>query len=181
LWNLVQEYLAVAEGGNMDSAVAKKIERASHHMIQKMTHDIEQSTYNTAIATAMGTLNELYKLKSEIAKHPAWQHALESLVACVAPFAPHITEELWSRLGRETSVHIDSWPEWDADKLTADMLTVVIQINGKLRGELPLAPDMPEAAVVQAARTHKKIAPYLDGKEIRKTVYIPGRIVNFVV
>jgi leucyl-tRNA synthetase len=150
-------------------------------MIKKMTIDIEEDRYNTAIAAAMACVNDFYKLKAgTFGKNEVWQTALESLAACSAPFAPHIAEELWQQLGHSTSVHKDSWPEYDEKYLLQDKMTIVIQVNGKLRGEIEIETNADEATIVEAAKAHEKVASYLD-KTIRKTVYVPGKLVNFVL
>jgi leucyl-tRNA synthetase len=124
----------------------------------------------------------LYKLKTKsLGKNAEWQQALEHMVACIAPFAPHIADELWQQLGHHTSIHRDSWPEWDEAYLVGDTVTIAVQVNGKLRGEITLPKDSVEAEVVQAAHADEKVVAHLDGKKIRKTIYVPGRLVNFVV
>jgi leucyl-tRNA synthetase len=181
IWNLVQEYLA-CEDSRDDAAAVRQIDRAVHGMIQKMTRDIAANSYNTAIAASMATVNDLYKLKVDhLAKNETWQHALESLVACIAPFAPHISEELWHQLGNTGSVNVDSWPVLDESKLLEDTKTVVIQINGKLRGDIQVAAAAGEEEVVAAAKADTRVAAHLEGKDIRKIIYVPGRLVNFVV
>src|SRR3546814_15801156 len=97
--------------------------RVTHCMIRKMTIDIEENRYNTAIAAAMGALNDLYKLKADsLSRNEDWQQALEGMVACIAPFAPYIAEELWFQLGHHLSVHKDTWPEWNEEYLTSDTI-----------------------------------------------------------
>jgi leucyl-tRNA synthetase len=184
IWNLVMEYLAAEPIEVLDTAVERNTQRAVHQMVKKVTQDIEQSHYNTAIAAAMACTNQLYKLKtdnSNFGKHDVWQRALENLVACIAPFAPHTSEELWHQLGHSTTVHKDSWPVHDEKYLVEDTVTVVIQVNGKLRGEVQVASDANEEVVVAAAKTHEKAATYLTDQTIRKTIYVPGKLVNFVV
>lgn len=130
----------------------------------------------------MECVNDLYKLKVKaFGKHEAWQQALESLAAIVAPFAPHTAEELWHQLGHSTTVHIDTWPEYEEKYLVSDTLTVVVQVNGKVRGQLELPKDSAEDAVVSAAKAEEKVSSHIAGKEIVKTVYVPGKILNFVV
>jgi len=130
----------------------------------------------------MGNLNRLYKLKNQaFGKHAIWQEALEAEVACVAPFAPHIAEELWQALGHSTSVHHDSWPQWD-DKLAAeDEITVVVQINGKVRANLILPAGVSKEAMVEAAKNDEKIQEYLKDAEVKKTIAVEGKLVNFVI
>lgn len=180
LWNLVQEYLAADEMPAGDEQ-QRQLLRATHQMIKKMTIDLEENRYNTAIASAMGTLNELYKLKAEdLGQNDAWKQALEAVVVCIAPFAPHASEELWFQLGRHTTVHIDTWPKWDEQYLATDSITIAVQINGKLRGEIEIAPDETEANVIEVAQANDKVKTHLEGHEVVKTIYVPGKIVNIV-
>jgi leucyl-tRNA synthetase len=181
VWNLVGEYTETDEAELSDDVV-RDLNRAIHGMIKKMNEDIEHERYNTAIAAAMACTNELYKLKTtQFGKHPVWQETLESLVACVAPFAPHLGEELWFQLGHSKTIHKDSWPQYDEKYLVQDTVTVAVQVNGKLRGEVEVAADAPEATVVTAAQANDKVAGYLKDQAIKKTIYVPGRLVNFVV
>ncbi|HVX48492.1 MAG TPA: leucine--tRNA ligase [Candidatus Saccharimonadales bacterium] len=181
LWTLVQEY---DEAGSAEPAPGQeeKLLRATHKMIKKVTEDIEGSRYNTAIAALMECVNSLYKIKADsLAKNEAWRSALEKIVACAAPFAPHISEELWQRLGHSTSVHIDSWPAYDEKYLAEDNIAIAVQVNGKLRGQVEVPADSSEEVVVKAAKSDEKIAAYLTDKEVRKTIYVAGRLVNFVI
>jgi leucyl-tRNA synthetase len=130
----------------------------------------------------MACLNEFYKYKTtNFGKNEVWQESLEALVACIAPFAPHISEELWQQLGYSTSIHKDSWPKFNEKYLAQDQITVVVQVNGKLRGEIQVAPDAREDAVVEDAKAHEKVANYLEGQTVRRTIYVPGKLVNFVI
>lgn len=180
LWTLVQEYqdASAEESANQE----EELLRVTHKMIKKVTEDIEENRYNTAIAALMECVNSLYKLKAQsLAKSESWRQALMNVVACVAPFAPHIAEELWQQLGHSTSVNADSWPKYDDKYLITDMVTVAVQVNGKLRGQVEVSAHADETATVAAAKSHEKVASYLDDKEIRKTIHVPGRLVNFVV
>ena len=182
LWTLVQEYNAADEEVSLNKDQEEALLRAAHKMIKKATEDIEANRYNTAIAALMEYVNTLYKLKTEaFGKNESWQQALGSAAACVAPFAPHIADELWQQLGFSSSVHIDSWPSYDEKYLTEDTITVVIQVNGKLRGKIRIAADADKEEVIKSARANEKAAAYLTGKEPRKTIYVPGKLVNFVV
>lgn len=180
MWNLVQEYQAAADA-DIVGDVERQIRQVTHRMIHKATLDIEENRYNTAISAIMTAVNDLYKLKVEnLATHDAWQEALEALVCCVASFAPHIAEELWHQLGHEDSVHIDHWPVFNEDYLVSDTITMVVQVNGKLRGEVQIAADTDEAAIIEAAKADEKVAAHLVGKDVKKTIVVPGKIVNFV-
>lgn len=181
LWNLVQEYNDSPEQ-EIDDGAKKSLLGSDARMVKKMTEDIEANRYNTAIAAAMGQLNELYKLKTtSLGKCDEWQSALEHIVACIAPFAPHIADELWQQLGHHTSVQRDSWPQWDEAHLSDDTMTLAVQINGKLRAEIQIPTDAGEEAAVEAAKANDKVAGYLADKELRKTIYVPSRLINFVV
>jgi len=175
VWNLVQEYL-VAEKVEAGDAVLRVI----HPTIKKVTRDLEEQKYNTAIAAMMEATNALYAEKSKNGFNDNWQFALESLVALVAPFAPHLSDELWHDLGHESSVQRDSWPQWDDAYLTSDTTTIIVQINGKLRAKLELGKDASEDDVKQAALEHEKVRSHLGGQEPLKVIYVPGRLVNVV-
>lgn len=181
IWNLVQEYLAT-EPIEATEDDAKALRRTTHAMIKKMTDDIENNRYNTAIAAAMANVNELYKLKlSNFGQNAVWQEALSSLAACVAPFAPHVADELWSQLGNEGTVQKDSWPSWNDAYLATDEVSLAVQVNGKLRAEIQVVADADKATILQLAETNEKVVAYIAGAEIKKSIYVPGRLVNFVI
>lgn len=181
IWNLVQEYLETAER-EIKPEVEKALQRSTHAMIKKMTEDIEESRYNTAIATAMAQVNELYKLKvNGLAKHSSWTEALSNLVACVAPFAPHIADELWQQLGNPGSVQKDSWPQWNEGYLVAEELTIAVQVNGKLRSEITVAAEAEKDEIISVAAKDSKVSAFVGAAQIKKTIYVPGRLVNFVI
>lgn len=181
LWNLVREYLDSPEV-KLAPGVELKMGQVTNRMIKKMTEDIEANRYNTAIAAAMGALNDLYKLKLEsFGKAASWRQALEAMICTVAPFAPHIAEELWAQLGNKASVHKETWPTWDR-RLVADKLaTIVVQINGKLRANLSVAAGSAQKEVETQAKADPKVKDWLKGKKIIKTVFVANRLLNFVV
>ena len=181
LWDLVNDYQNV-ESGNLDQDQKKSLLRTTHQTIKKVTNDIENNRYNTAIATLMGNLNALYKCKaSSFVKSSEWQSALEAEIACVAPFAPHIAEELWYLIGHHTSVSRDSWPEFDKELAIEDTVTIVVQINGKVRAKIDMPADISQDTMIEKAKANEKIVSYLAGKELRKTIAVAGRLVNFVI
>ncbi len=181
LWALVQEYQAANEG-SVTQELQKKLQNITHSTIKKMSEDIERNHYNTAIAAAMQAVNKLYLEKAEngFVKHKVWQESLSNLVACVAPFAPHIAEELWHDMGNEGSVHVNSWPVHDEKYLTLEEITIVVQVNGRVRANILMPADADQDTIVAAAKADTKVQPYLV-KDVRKTVYIPKKLVNFVV
>jgi leucyl-tRNA synthetase len=179
VWTLVQEFLA-AKPGTADN---RPLLSVTHKAIKKVSHDIDKMYFNTAVSALMELTNQLYKIKQSdgFAAGPSWQFALESLTQLLAPYAPHISEEIWQQLGHRQSVHISPWPAWDDKFLTSDSMTIVVQVNGKVRSQLDLPADSDQKAVVAAAQKDHKVAAYLDGQEIIKTIYVPGKLVSFVV
>ena len=178
VWNLVQEF-SEATAGEASDAVLKVI----HPAIMKVTHDLEEQKYNTAIAAMMKATNELYELKAKdsYGDRANWQFALEALVALVAPFAPHMAEELWQLLGRSETIHRDSWPQWDDVYLVSDTITVIVQVNGKLRAKLEVAADATKEVIEQQALANDHVQTFIEGKEPKKIIYVPGKLVNIVV
>ncbi|HET9850541.1 MAG TPA: class I tRNA ligase family protein [Candidatus Saccharimonadales bacterium] len=182
VWTLLGEYLeSPAEPiADMDEVA---ITAAVHRAIKKVTNDIEALNFNTAIAGLMSLTNELYKFKVKpgLAQTPAWRFAFDSLVQLLAPMAPHITEELWQALGHESSVHISEWPAWDEALVSDEMVTIAVQVNGKVRGEIVISKSAEAGEVIAMAKEDDKVAKQLAGKKIKKEIYVPGRLVSLVV
>jgi len=146
-----------------------------HQTIKKVGEDIEGMRYNTAIAAMMEFINEAYRWE----KRP--RGMLETFVLVLSPFAPHLAEELWARLGHGTTLAYEPWPSFNPAFLIEDQIEVVIQVNGKLRGRLQIPRSADQAAVLAQAKNDPGVVPHLDGKAIRKEIYVPGKLVNFVV
>jgi leucyl-tRNA synthetase len=181
LWTIVHEYLESDEV-NLTKDEQLSIGRVVNQTIKKVTDDIEGSRYNTAIAAEMECLNDLYKAKARsFGRHNVWQDALQSLVALVAPFAPHIADELWHNLGHTPSVHHDSWPSIDKTLLHTDEATIVVQVNGKVRANVQVASGANEDEIRAAALAHPRIAKLVGSAEPKKVIVVPGRLVNFVI
>lgn len=179
IWNLVQEYLQSKENSAKSDTLLKII----HPVIKKVAHDLEEQKYNTAIAAMMKACNELYEVKAKdgYSDRENWQFALESLVMLVAPFAPYMAEELWHQLGHEDTVHIDHWPMWDDKYLQSDSMTIVVQVNGKLRAKLEVAKDTDEDKIKELALNEENVKAHLGNKKPAKVIYVLGRLVNVVV
>lgn len=176
VWNLVQEFGEASkdDGENVD------VLRAIHPTIRKVTADLEDQKYNTAIAAMMEVTNTLYSLKAQgFTGSASWQFALESLVALVAPFAPHMADELWHDLGRDTSVQRDSWPQWDKQYLTGDTMMIIVQVNGKLRAKLEVAKDIAEDDLKALALADDNVKKFVAG-EPKKVIYVKGKLVSIV-
>lgn len=182
VWNLSQQYIQAKEI-SLDEKNEVALLQVAHRTVKKVTDDIENDKFNTAVSSMMKAVNSHFKYMDSfgIGKNPAWTFAIESLLQVLAPFAPHITEELWEQLGHKDTIHIDHWPQWQDKYLVSDSVTIPVQINGKVRATLEVAVDISEKDIIEQAKTHEKITPYLDGKKLTKAIYVPKRIVNLVV
>lgn len=182
VWALAQDHLEAHGESTGDSKLEAALAVVTHKAIKKVTLDLEQFSFNTAIAAMMEAVNELYKLKTDLPLgSDAWQQNLRLLVQILAPFAPHITEELWQQLGGETSVHVAGWPVFDEKLVVDELATVVVQVNGKVRAKLEVAADAPEDEVKGLALENDQVKAQTTHKTIVKTIYIPGKILNLVV
>ena len=149
--------------------------KALHKLIKKVTQDIENFSYNTSISAFMICVNELTSLKCNK------RAILEQLIIVLAPFAPHVAEELWHTLGHETTVCDAPWPAYNEDYLKENTAVYAISFNGKVRYNLELPADMPKEEVEQAAITHENSAKWMAGKSVKKVIVVPKKIVNIVI
>ena len=171
VWNL-QEKL---EGGSSTREADHDLTSLINQAIAKVSSDIENFRFNTAIPVLMTLAASLDRNKSVEKK------SYEIFIRLLAPFAPHITNELWSRMGHKGLLEKEAWPKYNAKLLVADEIMYVVQINGKVRGDVTVAADAHEGAVVAAAKQDERVVKYLEGKKIVKQVFVKGRLVNFVV
>ncbi|HPP74492.1 MAG TPA: leucine--tRNA ligase [Armatimonadota bacterium] len=192
VWRIVQDY-----GENYDSnwretvrqetsasPANKALARKVHQTIKKVTEDIEGLQFNTAAAALMELLNDLSKYvqtaKME-GKSAVFSEALEMLLLLLSPMAPHITDELWSQLGHQGFMLNLPWPSYDSEVAKAEEITVVVQVNGKLRDKLIVPADTDLKELEKLALESEKVKPQLDGKQVKNIVVVPGRLVNVVV
>jgi leucyl-tRNA synthetase len=182
VWTLAQEYLASSERDRSDTS-DREIFTIAHKTIKKVTSDIDDDKFNTAVSTMMEAVNGLYKIKEKhgIAQSEPWKFALESLLQVLAPFAPHITEELWSDFGHTDTIHRDHWPMWDDAYLVSDTVTIIVQVNGKLRAKLTVVSDADEDTVKSEALAHENVVKFIEEGEPKKIIYVPGKLLNIVV
>ncbi|MFR6520305.1 MAG: class I tRNA ligase family protein, partial [Bilophila wadsworthia] len=167
------------------TAAAKEVRLKEHLTVKKAGEDIgNRYQFNTAIAAIMELVNALYLAKDELATTEEGRKVLSSAMATVltllAPITPHVCEELWEDLGHARSIDQEPWPVWKEDALQRDVLTVVIQINGKLRGKIEVPASASKEEVEQLALTEQNIVRHLEGLTVRKVVVIPGKLVNVV-
>ena len=212
VWNVVQEFVAALSSSRVHSSLkspqeitrersagasathepstasvgggdAATLLRLTHSTIKKVTRDIEDEKFNTAVAAMMEMVNGLYKLKEThgMQATETWQFTLESLLQILAPFAPHITEELWQELGHTDTIHVNHWPKWDEKYLVSDVITIIVQVNGKLRSKLELPADIDQQGVEAAALADANVQKFTNNKPPKKMVYVPGKLVNVVI
>ncbi len=167
-WRLVREH-------DPATSTSEALRRATHRAIKKVGEDFEHLHYNTAIAALMTLLNDIRRLG------PADRWVIETLLILLAPLAPHLSEELWEALGHPSSIFAARWPSFDPALIVEDTAVIAVQVNGKLRGRIEVPRDAAEADVLAAALADETVKAYIDGKEIRRRVVVPGRLVNLVV
>ncbi|MEK6269033.1 MAG: leucine--tRNA ligase [Planococcus sp. (in: firmicutes)] len=152
-----------------------KLEKVYHQTVKKVTDDFEGLRFNTAISQMMVFINEGYKVDSIPKEY------VEGFVKLLSPIAPHVAEELWEKLGHEGSVTYENWPQYDESKMIDDVIQVVVQVNGKVKTKLAIAKDSTKEELEAAALADDNVQKVTNGKQIRKVIVIPGKLVNIVV
>lgn len=190
VWRIVDKYASFVKNVSKDydsdalSDESKELRRMSHTTLKRVTIDIgERFHLNTAISAIMELVNYLYSIKEPQDDNSVkvLKEALEVLVITLSPFAPHICEEIWEKLGYKESIMNTSWLKWDESALEQDEVTVVIQVNGKVRSRIQIASDSSEENIKQIALADEKAQKFIDGKEIVKVFVVPQKLVNIVV
>lgn len=161
---------------------AADFERERHKVIQRVTKDVEQFRFNTAVAALMEYLNYLTTRKDTAVSGTQWRQAVETFTLLLAPFAPFVAEEVWQTvLGHSNSVHRQTWPEHDASLAADAQITIVVQVNGKLRDRITAPPGLDETALQEMALASAAVGRYVNGRAIRKIIVIPDKLVNIVI
>ena len=191
VWRLVHDLAPLLKQSNGDhvvaaSPMASDLRRLTHKTIKKVTDDIEQEfQFNTAIAALMEFVNGLYKVDARQVKAKtdlsAIREAIETLLILLTPFAPHIAEELWAATGHAKSLAHERWPVFDDALLQEEVLTIPVQVNGKLRSKVTVPADWSKERVIAASKSDAKVGEWIKGKTIKKVVYVEKRLVNIVV
>jgi leucyl-tRNA synthetase len=172
--------LYIGEDGSLspkivDDGGEEELRKILHATIKAVTEDIENLQFNTAISRMMEFTNAATK-----AEKVDWG-ILETFALLLAPFAPHLAEEVWERLGHSGSLAYEAWPEWDESLLVEESVKIPVQVQGKLRDTIEVSKDADKETILAAAKASEKVQRHLDGKEIVKEIYVPGRMVNLVV
>lgn len=166
------------------TAVSKDILYNIHYTIKKVTNDIERFQLNTAIAAIMEFTNFLYQIDTtsiNSEEHDFFVKALNTLIILLSPFCPHLCDELWHIIGHSTYINSVKWPDFNDEYLKKDEITLVVQVNGKVRAEINVQADITKDEALTIAKKHEKIIKYLENKNIRKEIYVPKKLVNIVV
>jgi len=191
IWNLVfevkEEYLSQDSDG-IDLSAEESVVRLTHRTVKKVTEDIEvRWAFHTAIASMMEMVNELYLVKrgseekgSSVISGETWRFAIESLLHLIAPFGPHMAEELWAELGHDQTILTQSWPEYDEKLASFSEIEMVIQVNGKVRDRTQVAADISKEEMEKLALASERIQELLEGAQPRKVIVVPGKLVNIV-
>jgi len=191
VWNIAREIMDMQSDQQVpiDENWMKNLERKVHQTIFRVDRDTrERFHFNTAISAIMELVNELsesLRFLSEKGAHPEEKNlmtwALKQLVSVLNPFAPHLSEEIWSLLGEKSFLSLAPWPEYDAEKMLTETVTIVVQINGKVRSKIEASRDASKEAVLEQALRDDKVQNWLDQKKIQKVIYVPNKLINLVV
>lgn len=183
VYRFVQRYLAASEGGG-EPAREKELRYLAHTSLARITEDIDQRfNFNTAVSAIMELVNGLYAAMDayDDKRSPAIDEATDILVHVLAPFVPHLAEELWAALGHESSVHLETWPQYDESALVQDEVEMVVQINGKVREHITVDVALSKEEVAEQALADERVQALIAGKTVRKTIVVPKKLINFVV
>ena len=186
IWRLAYEFTEKCENipGSYEirNEADKKLAYTLHYTIKKVTEDIrDRFNFNTAISAVMELVNELYKYKEGDINDALYSTVIKTMIVLLAPFVPHITEELWQELGYEGTVYEQSWPSYDEEALKKDEIEIVVQINGKNKEKINIPGDATREDMLQIADENEKIKGLTDGKNVVKVIAVPGRLINIVV
>jgi len=196
VWRLAYQIVSQLEkSGNINAKLpsvdnlgpkSRDVRRVVHAALKKVTDDIgERFTFNTAIAAIMEMINAIYELKDDVFSEnfgPAvLKEALEILTIMLAPFAPHITEEIWHEIGHSDSVHEQVWPDYDENALVVKSIEIAVQLNGKVKDRITVGVEDDEKTVLEIAMKNEKISSAMEGRQIKKSIYISGKLLNIVI
>ena len=182
VWELCQHDASELDARPTEDRSMQDTLRALHKTIKKCHNDLDRFKFNTAIAALMELSNHLNRVWTDGSVDSAtWVECVEKFLLMLAPFAPHFSEELWERTGRPYSIHLQAFPRWDDELAAEEEVTLVVQVNGKLRDRIQMPVDIAEKEAIRLAMASPKVRGFLGDGEVARTVYVPGRLVNVVV
>ena len=179
VWVLIQEFIE-SEKSTENLSNFTEVQKIQHKTIKKVTEDFHRESLNTAVAALMEFVNELYKMKLEGFSND-WRFVLEDLLKMLVPFAPHISSELWQQLGNDDFIEKSGWPKWNQELLKTDEIQIIVQVNGKLRGKVKVSANSEKDEILAIAKIEDNVSKFLQDKEILKEIFIPNKLINFVV
>ena len=182
VWDITSRDFSELENVNLSDESDRKLARLTNKTIKSVYEDLKKFKFNTSLAILMqftNDLNAIWEMKN--IKRGTWIEAIESLILMLSPMAPHITEEMWQKLGNNFSIHSQKFPSWNEELLKEDLITLVIQVNGRVRDTLEVPSETDESRINQLALNSSKVKKHIDGKNILKTIYIKGKLINIVV
>ena len=182
VYDFSQNYSEVPESYEISGDADKNMAYCLNYAIKKVSDDIgERFNFNTAISTIMELVNEMYRYKEGTVNPGLFGAAIKDLIIMLAPFVPHVTEEMWEHLGYEGSVHDQSWPEYDEKALVKDTVEIVVQVNGKIKEKLDIAGGLSREEMEKTAMENEKVKGLIEGKNVVKVIAVPGKLINIVV
>ena len=182
VYEFSQKYSDVPDDYEIMTEADKSMAYWMNYAIKKVSDDIgERFNFNTAISTIMEMVNEMYRYKEGEVNAGLYAAAIRNLIIMLAPFVPHVTEEMWEHLGYGGSVHDQSWPEYDESALVKDTVEIVVQINGKIKEKINIAGDLTREEMEKTAMENDKVKGLTDGKNVVKVIAVPGKLINIVV
>ena len=159
----------------------KTLRRKLHQTLKSVTRDFKRFEFNTIVSALMELMNEMAKIKPAVNGHPAWDEAVEIYLKMLAPVAPHISEELWAHLGKPYSIHLQAWPKVDEAAAKEEEITLVVQVNGKVRDRITVPANVSEEEAKKIALGSELVQKNLNGENPRQVIYVKGRLVNIVI
>ena len=182
VWDISQRDASTLDAQPADEEAVRTLVRTTHKTVKKVIGDLERFKFNTALAAMMEMTNHMGRAWDDGGLDSGcWSDAVEKLLLLLAPIAPHVTEELWERTGRPFSIHSQLMPSWDEELARDEEITLVVQVNGRVRDRIQAPASIEEAEARELALESARVRPYLEGSEVRQVVYVPGRLVNVVV
>ncbi len=179
IWDLAASQYGA---GDVEKKASRALQRKTHQVVRKVSEDMESFSFNTAVAAIMEQRNALVTAqRNKNVSEEVWNEAVDKLLLVLAPIAPHITEELWSIRGNTYSIHGQPWPEWEEEIAREEQITLIVQVNGKVRDRIDVPAGTPDEELQEAALASANVNRFLDGREPRKVIVVKGKLVNIVI